>query len=738
MSQKFDDSLFEEKQYTPPTQMDDSLFEDIPVSQSEPTGPSELESGIRGAAQGISLGFADELTGAVETALQTAKNPSEITNILDNYRKFRDESRANYEAAQQANPKSYLAGELVGGVVPVLGTGGVAAGAGLGKLALQGAKMGATYGAATGAGMSKADLTEGDVGGLLKDTAIGATGGAVGGAVIGAAAPKVIEGIGKVGDYITNKSINLAQKVEENAPELGRTIIESGKLSSEGIPLVGKTVRENTLADFGKKASEFIDTADLIRSKSSKEVADVLGDKAEINFGEDLIKYLKNIDEKMKQYDINSDEGRELSAIKSMFEYRKNQVLEKMGIDPTDKPYETVLKEFKKLKQLQTKSDSDSEAIAINKLYDRMVKTKGTWEPKEIDIKTLANEFNLQNPEEAINLVRDVAKLKYNKQKITRDKDGEISKVEMVPAEFREIVQRYKPEIVEEGNIMRLKTAPGKYSKSEFFQPEVSKLDYNLTPQELMQFRKDLRSLTIGKSDVVKGLGADIDKDITSAMLSKVPVEKKAQFDKAMEKYKQLYDLEELVGTQLQTPKKMVDGQLVKGEQRAEDVLAQQKVAKFLEKEMSSLGQQDVNLPKNKIIDLVSKMPEFEKTWAKDVEKLANQKDIQNILYKSSNIRPTGTWSSMGAYAGVAIGKAIKGIKAGANLSNSFANLDKVALQGIANASKAKNLDKTAEFFTNLANTDNTQRKSALMFVASQNPNFKKEMDELFSDFPEE
>ncbi len=732
----FNPDEFLAQKETPSFNPDEFLAQD--KQSEEPIGPSELESGIRGAAQGISLGFADELTGAVETALQTAKNPSEITNILDNYRKFRDESRANYEAAQQANPKSYLAGELVGGVVPVLGTGGTAAGASLGKLALQGAKMGATYGAATGAGMSKSDLTEGDVGGLLKDTAIGATSGAVGGAVIGAAAPKVIEGISSAGKAITKPAIKLAEWIEENAPELFRTSIEAGRLSSEGIPLAGEAVRKQTVKDIEQKAAEFIDAADLVRSKSSKEIADVLGDKTEIGFGEQLVKYLKDVDSKLEKVGVNSDEGRQLSAIKASLESRKNQVLEKMGIDPTDKPYETVLKEFKKLKQLQTKSDSDAEAIAINKLYDRMVKTKGRWQPKELEINEIANEFNLQNPEEAMNLVRDVAKLKYNKQKITRDKDGEISKIEMVPSEFREIVQKYKPEIVEEGNIMRLKTAPGKYSKSEFFQPEVSKLDYNLTPQELMEFRKELRGLTIGKSDVVKGLGADIDKDITSAMLSKVPAEKKAQFDKAMEKYKQLYDLEELVGTQLQTPKKMVDGQLVKGEQRAEDVLAQQKVAKFIENEMGKLGQIDVNLPKDKINELVAKIPEFSKKWSTDAEKLATQKDIQNIIFKSSNIRPTGTWSSIGAIGGSLVGKTIRAIKKGASSTNSLANLDKVALQGIANVSKAKNLDKTAEFFTNLANTDNTQRKSALMFVASQNPNFKKEMDELFSDYPEE
>lgn len=127
-----------------------------------PAKTSGVESFARGAAQGISLGFADELAGVVESAM-SAKS----------YRQARDESRANYARAQEDNPITYGAGELGGGVATALLPVGVA------SMAARGLAGAAALGGAAGAGMSEADLTEGDVGGLARDTALGAGAGAL-------------------------------------------------------------------------------------------------------------------------------------------------------------------------------------------------------------------------------------------------------------------------------------------------------------------------------------------------------------------------------------------------------------------------------------------------------------------------------------------------------------------------------------------------------------------------------
>lgn len=127
-----------------------------------PAGPGYLESGARGLAQGASLGFADEISGAAES-LFTDKP----------YAQARDESRANFKRAEEANPMTYGAGQI-GGAVGTAFVPGMQ-GAGLAKLA--------GMGAAAGLGISEADLTQGDVMGAARDTAIGAGTGLAAGAI---------------------------------------------------------------------------------------------------------------------------------------------------------------------------------------------------------------------------------------------------------------------------------------------------------------------------------------------------------------------------------------------------------------------------------------------------------------------------------------------------------------------------------------------------------------------------
>jgi len=139
----------------------------------ETQGPetnTEVESGLRGAAQGLTFNFADEGVGAIEALWETAKgNPNEFGKL---YKKYRDESRANFEKAEQDNPVSYKAGEIAGG----LATAAVPMGATatLGQAAITGARLGAI----SSLGQSKAE----DAGGMIEDMSAGAAFGAAGGA----------------------------------------------------------------------------------------------------------------------------------------------------------------------------------------------------------------------------------------------------------------------------------------------------------------------------------------------------------------------------------------------------------------------------------------------------------------------------------------------------------------------------------------------------------------------------
>lgn len=131
----------------------------MPDGFTPPPDISKLESFLRGGGQGLSLGFGDELTGAVES-LFTDKT----------YDQSRDEARAANRAAREANPWTYTGGDVVGSILPVLASGGEGLMArGAAKLAPTTIKGLMALGAAQGAGYSEAN----DVPGMLRDMGVG-------------------------------------------------------------------------------------------------------------------------------------------------------------------------------------------------------------------------------------------------------------------------------------------------------------------------------------------------------------------------------------------------------------------------------------------------------------------------------------------------------------------------------------------------------------------------------------
>lgn len=110
---------------------------------------SQLESGLKGALQGATLGFEDELAGAIGTGLDKSqellnklgiagKSPSQVDKEVgldsDMYSEFRDAARKENEQAQEQNPMSYGAGQMAGASLPMMATGALASGANVAKL----------------------------------------------------------------------------------------------------------------------------------------------------------------------------------------------------------------------------------------------------------------------------------------------------------------------------------------------------------------------------------------------------------------------------------------------------------------------------------------------------------------------------------------------------------------------------------------------------------------------------
>lgn len=154
--------------------------------------PSMTESFVRGAAQGASFGFADELAGAVDALSKLAQEGGDLEDLKAEYTKGRDESRELYRKAEEANPITSTVGNFAGGfAVPVPGANALLQGAkGINKFGKL-AGIGAAAGGLTSVGMSDKETA----GELLDEAASGAKAGAVLTPALGMGVPAVASGL---------------------------------------------------------------------------------------------------------------------------------------------------------------------------------------------------------------------------------------------------------------------------------------------------------------------------------------------------------------------------------------------------------------------------------------------------------------------------------------------------------------------------------------------------------------
>lgn len=141
----------------------------------QPAAPRGNGSALDPIAQGLTLGFADEIAGGISGGLAKLQGG----DYLPEYRRVRDNARQNAADYSEANPGTSLALEI--------GSGLALPGGLLGKLLGTGVKGAAVAGGLAGLGAGEGDVTE-----QLASTATGA----VGGAAVGAAL-KGLSGIGR-------------------------------------------------------------------------------------------------------------------------------------------------------------------------------------------------------------------------------------------------------------------------------------------------------------------------------------------------------------------------------------------------------------------------------------------------------------------------------------------------------------------------------------------------------------
>jgi len=159
---------------------DAAIGDKQPVKASS-EDPSMLESLARGVGEGATFGFSDELLAAAQSAGDVVTNKDKkLSDFVELYRQHKIEQESRNKQAAEANPWTSDIGNLAGGLIfPGVGSVGAAT-KGVGGVL----KVGAAAGALAGLGTSEADLTKGELGQALKDTAIGAGVGAVTGGLV--------------------------------------------------------------------------------------------------------------------------------------------------------------------------------------------------------------------------------------------------------------------------------------------------------------------------------------------------------------------------------------------------------------------------------------------------------------------------------------------------------------------------------------------------------------------------
>ena len=216
-------------------------------AHSEAEKPTQLGALGRGAAQGLTLGFGPKIAGAGEALWDKAISNESTKDmpLADLYSMYRDIQRAKNKQAEEAFPKTFLAGNVVGGFAPAIATGGSLP-------ALIGT------GAAMGLGTSESE----DVGGMAKDAAIGAGLGA-----LGAGAGKVVgKGLSLAGKVLNPKTVqNIAARQIEGAVGIPKTAtsetIGQTLMKEEAVPMTGgmKGMAEGIETSLENKGKELND-----------------------------------------------------------------------------------------------------------------------------------------------------------------------------------------------------------------------------------------------------------------------------------------------------------------------------------------------------------------------------------------------------------------------------------------------------------------------------------------------
>jgi hypothetical protein len=244
----------------------------VSAKHGAPGAPKDNSAGfLAQAAQGATLGFSDEIGGAVAGAIEKAKG-GEFGKGFDRFRAAEKAARESYKADQPAGAAgAELAGAVatpVNALLPgVKAAGNVGAG-GLTRT-MAALRAGAAGGALAGAGGSEGGLVD-----RAKGAAVGGVAGGVIGGAAGAAIPLVAGGASKAVDLVPGLRPATRQAIEAlPAPRLARGVAAFANPIPEAAAdavAVGKTGLKNARATFLQPADEQADEPSCATWRATK------------------------------------------------------------------------------------------------------------------------------------------------------------------------------------------------------------------------------------------------------------------------------------------------------------------------------------------------------------------------------------------------------------------------------------------------------------------------------------
>lgn len=241
-------------------------LEPIDVPQREPASAEEPQSDIsktesigQGLVQGATAGFSDELGGALGAGMEKIAGNPDNKSLKELYQEYRDMQRRRNKSFEDANPASYMAGNIGGAIAaaPVM-PGGIV-----------------TQSATMGLGTSDADLTSGATGDMVqagKDTVIGGLLGK-GGSMLGKGIQKLLnpKSLETAGSKLASNAVGIKPTKELTTEWVKQGDHWVAKQGSDVIKGIGKTaVEEGALPLTGGAEKIYDKTLEAVQRNESK------------------------------------------------------------------------------------------------------------------------------------------------------------------------------------------------------------------------------------------------------------------------------------------------------------------------------------------------------------------------------------------------------------------------------------------------------------------------------------